>query len=629
MLHIGLKFLMGTFIAASLSAFLTLPTLFQLLEAENGKGTIASFFNTDVFLMFHKLFIAMYDSVENGSPNIYIGTFVLLLVPYFFLTPRIKRAEKIGWGIILLILVLSMFSTHINFAWHGFDQPNWFPYRYSFLLSFTIFYMSVSAYQFITRLSVKKFIIYYAFAITLTAIHAVYYENFIINAVFITIFSVFLLLKIKRYNKLIYTLLLIYTFGELTMNTTLTFTHLTTDIGGISKKYYAVYEDYKQAREHIKDFDPAVGYRLETDINKSYNDSQYVGHSSFNYFSSMLNGELASSLKALGLSTRKAKYNDQGTTLFTESFLGEKYYITSEELQRSGYEKVANFKDLFIYENKEALPLGFVVNDRIAEINIDDAVHSFALQNEIMQKAVNDEKLRIFKPFKPMVIEYKNAKVIGGDDIHLIRHNNEGPIEVKYVFFFQSKKQLYTWMNASTSKDVKVKINGEEVAEYPSMQHKGILDLGSFERMQVTVSYEFEKDEVVIKDLLFYVNSFQDIQSSLGQLNEHLEHIEISENQLSASVKTNFHNRMVLLTIPYDPGWKITVDGNVVEGKEVIGSFIGVPISKGEHEIVLSFIPKGFKAGVLISILGLILFVFIFFSERKTRRLQRRDKIEK
>jgi uncharacterized membrane protein YfhO len=73
-----------------------------------------------------------YYSVNmQGLPEIYCGVLSLVLLPLFYLNKKVRRNQKIGYTLIVLILFVSMYIRPIDMLWHGGQTPNWLPYRYS------------------------------------------------------------------------------------------------------------------------------------------------------------------------------------------------------------------------------------------------------------------------------------------------------------------------------------------------------------------------------------------------------------------------------------------------------------------------------------------------------------------
>ena len=53
----------------------------------------------------------------------------------------------------------------------------------------------------------------------------------------------------------------------------------------------------------------------------------------------------------------------------------------------------------------------------------------------------------------------------------------------------------------------------------------------------------------------------------------------------------------LFLSIPYDEGWTITIDGQPAEGKKILEAFLSVPVEAGTHEISLNLHARRTCAG--------------------------------
>ena len=71
------------------------------------------------------------------------------------------------------------------------------------------------------------------------------------------------------------------------------------------------------------------------------------------------------------------------------------------------------------------------------------------------------------------------------------------------------------------------------------------------------------------------------------------------------------------LSIPYDKGFKIKVDGQSVDYEKVNTSFIGFPISKGNHHIEIEYEAPLKKVGMLLSIIGFGCYFIIIYKQKK------------
>lgn len=66
----------------------------------------------------------------------------------------------------------------------------------------------------------------------------------------------------------------------------------------------------------------------------------------------------------------------------------------------------------------------------------------------------------------------------------------------------------------------------------------------------------------------------------------------------------------LFLSIPYDEGWTITIDGQPAEGEKILEAFLSVPVEAGTHEISLIYMPETCAGsdpfGSLLAVLALL-----------------------
>ena len=77
-----------------------------------------------------------------------------------------------------------------------------------------------------------------------------------------------------------------------------------------------------------------------------------------------------------------------------------------------------------------------------------------------------------------------------------------------------------------------------------------------------------------------------------------------------------------MTTIPFDEGWTVQVDGERQDTEKILDAFIGVELEQGEHEISMTYQPKGLTEGRRISAGCLVALVLVetaswFWRKRK------------
>ena len=69
-----------------------------------------------------------------------------------------------------------------------------------------------------------------------------------------------------------------------------------------------------------------------------------------------------------------------------------------------------------------------------------------------------------------------------------------------------------------------------------------------------------------------------------------------------------------MITIPYDDGFEVYVDGIKSNYNEIFDTFIGIDLTEGEHKIELIYKTPYLKLGIIVSIISVII-TFIYFKK--------------
>lgn len=77
---------------------------------------------------------------------------------------------------------------------------------------------------------------------------------------------------------------------------------------------------------------------------------------------------------------------------------------------------------------------------------------------------------------------------------------------------------------------------------------------------------------------------------------------------------------ILLITVPYEGGWKSYVDGQKTDILKADYGFSAIKLDKGTHYIELKFSAPWFKEGVIISILALLILILLLFYQKKREK---------
>lgn len=143
-------FTLGSIIGGALSAWLILPTYFQLTLGKSQYNSEFSFkFDNNPLHLFLKLIPGSFDfdQMQSGQANFYVSAFILITLVTFITTRVIHWRVKVGAFAILSFLILATTWAPLTLLFHGFQYPVWYPYRFSFLISFFVIYLAAMSWQ--------------------------------------------------------------------------------------------------------------------------------------------------------------------------------------------------------------------------------------------------------------------------------------------------------------------------------------------------------------------------------------------------------------------------------------------------------------------------------------------------
>ena len=101
---------------------------------------------------------------------------------------------------------------------------------------------------------------------------------------------------------------------------------------------------------------------------------------------------------------------------------------------------------------------------------------------------------------------------------------------------------------------------------------------------------------------------------------EPLELTSFSDRKISGTI-TALSDGVLYLSIPYEKGWTVYIDGKKTDTFRVFGAMTGVKVAAGEHTVKLEYTPEGFVPGIIISGTALIATgALIWFELRRKKK---------
>ena len=631
---IGL-FISSSLIAGMLSAVLIVPTLLSL---RSGKAEFKLFEALPEIILkpyefIAKLFIGNYSlrQIIGGNPNIYCGVIITILVLLYFMDKNIKMKEKICSLVFLIILIASFSVNTLNILWHGFDEPVGFENRFSFLFSFLAIVLAYKEYVNRKFISNIKILIILSLGLVCTAwIATINYEGLttkkiILSFIFLTIYCILLKLNTNsRINKkVVVSLISLIVIGELMINA---YSCLTLQSYAPRKYIYNYIEDLQPIVNELKSTMNNF-YRIEEVFVNTYDDSMLLNYYGIQHSSSSNDVNTKEFMTNMGFKTAPSYegYN-RGGMIPVDSILAIKYQIASTDPdsfssygynENPYYEKVMENEKYIVYENPFALPIAFMVNDKVKDVDMTEE-NKFNLSNTILNSMV-EENYQIYNRLEIVNIELDNVTETKLEDetnyekvdkekeasiVYTVKSNDSNPV---YMFL---KSQLYE-DKVTNYNQVIVKVEGQN--EFPQFDSSAynIEYIGNYQAgEEIKIKVEIKRDSCNVKDALFYSCNMDNFTKIYNNLSKNIiQNTEYRDGYIKGNITVNEEKTLLYTSIPYDEGWKIKVDGQDVEYIKLLDGLIAVQLNEGNHVIEFKYKTPGLTAGISISIVTFIIVI--------------------
>lgn len=623
------RFALSSIVAAGASAVLTIPTYLILrnCSATGDELKVDYALGTSVFDFFGRLMVAANPNIRDGMANVYSGIVIVLLLPLFFMLPArtgIKLKHKIIFGTLLVIMYLSFTNRTLNFIWHGMHFPNQIPYRESFIMSFLLVFIGFLTIRRIRSLGSK----YVTGSVLMSVAFLVLFEKLGTgNEGYIQIGTTLLFLIVQgaalhtvsniRAGKSEFfceTLLTVTMMVEMFAASLITIGLVCNHEGFTSYAPYgrhqvevSAYADKVEGTEGHKNFERSELYPNNVcDIQSLYNVK------GLSIFSSTARESFVKYMRNYGFHNNNINgLRNAGLTRVTATLLGVRNLIEIDKTQTVPPLFEQEYKDKVItsWGNTDALSIGYMTSPAILDYapKYDDNTDVFSKTNEWVTSMGAGNV-------------YKKVKLTAGDDSGLTTTQREGG---RLTFTYSSNvpnveysfnvivnnadigSDVYVYANSRKGGSVTVKV-GDETRKYEIRSYQ-IISLGVFDGrpMELTVKYsESPGTTLLVYGYQLDKKGYDHMVETLSD--EQLEVSEYDTTSLSGHIDVK-EDGLMFLTIPYAEGWKAEVDGEPGEIVPVQDALMGIRLKKGSHDIKLSYAPAGFKAGLIISLVSVVI----------------------
>ncbi len=594
----------------------------------------------DFLDLLSKFYPSSYDTVRpEGWPFVYCGLITIILVPCYFLSKKFSLRERTASGIFIGFFLLSFIASTIDIMWHGFQRPNWLNYRYSFMLCFFLIVLAYKAFTDLRHVSKKSVFFSGVFwAVILILLQALEYENIHdIETVWFSLLCIgaylaILIIGKKSYFKNTVTLVLaVVTCLEVFCSGLMNCVDFGDDVIYTKYSSYNNYmEEITPIIELVKENDPGF-YRWEKTTMRKTNDNLALGIRGLSCSTSTLNQSTIKLLAAMGYTSKSNWSRYLGQTPLSDSIFGLKYIVSKNALSEY-YSEFCSHGDYTAYYNPYYLSLAFGVDSAIEDFVMipnkdfdeqDPYSNPFDRMNNLVTAMLGEEEtIKVFVPLESAA----DPEVANGSTGYIAGHHKYSPssesqkCSITYKFNNPTTQELFFYLPSDYQREVNLKVNSVGKGTFFGNDTYRIISFGEQSAGSISLNVELKADVLYVKDginMVYYLDKavFEDVMQRLGKTQMTVDDTS-TDTHITGTVKVEGSYQNMLLTIPYDEGWKILVDGNSVEYEETLDSLILFKLRQGEHKIELIYQPKAFTLGLSVTVISICLFFLIVIFEK-------------
>lgn len=277
-----------------------------------------------------------------------------------------------------------------------------------------------------------------------------------------------------------------------------------------------------------------------------------------------------------------------------DSLLGVRYVLSPYDIMGCDLLQEANpVTELGIFRNPYAAPMAFAVKYRDC---IGEYQNSFEYVNDIFRSLSDGKKTPVFEELD-YVTEEKDHEIdytitgISPESLvygNIVRDSNE-PSELEVNGYY---RQGYSqWLSPSV---FLLPVNADNAIVRQHVADSQLSGEGQFFK----VNFQTLKESVEG----FWKRAAQINYISDGSMKLHIEGTD---------------EEMMFFSVPYNRGWKATVNGEHTPIQLLADAFIGVPLVNGSNDIELVYHVPGIGAGICFSVIGLMILMIVNRLEKR------------
>ena len=319
-------------------------------------------------------------------------------------------------------------------------------------------------------------------------------------------------------------------------------------------------------------------------------------------------------MKALGYGAKNTynRYCFEESSPVANLFLGLKYMIERDGRDRTStfFSEVHHYENVSLLENRAYLPLGFLAEAELANVDFSDSDGKFGFQNELFSAATGLDG-EVWSRLSG------NSLTITGNGVTVTEQNSSGYCDyqdcasgayVMYSYVADRDGFLCIHLNLPKRNDYYVIVNDIELyresISLPQMIAVGDVQTG--DRIDIKIMCDSgEKSTMHVTAAILNHDLFW---QGYSILNESTLELTTFENTLVEGYVLCERSGLLYASIPQNGNWRAEVDGKPAEIRLVGDCMIAVEVTEGTHVVTFVYENSAYELGWKITLICAVIF---------------------
>ena len=635
------RYLASSVAGAGIAAITLLPTFYALTTS---KGTytetaISSKLEYQPLKMLGKLVPGSFDfnQMPSGQPNIYIGMLLMIGAGLYFFNSRVKWSQRLVAGLVTIFFILSFCYEPLDLLWHAGQFPVWYPYRFSFIFAFWCILLAARVLQPSYQLQwpgALAILIISGLVFWLTGQLKLSYlstSQRLIGLGFVVV-SLAALMIARRNSPRLYDFLIVLIVA-CDVGTS-AFTSLN-KIAYVSQDEFGKYtQQLDQASRQLKRHDSGF-YRIAKTFMRTKDDPMQGDFYSADHFGSTLEPPIPAFMGAIGQPAGDGFVSYDNGTQVSDALLGFKYTMTARHhgiengdqiMPLSGYRpdwtrlpKVDQTKMITSRKNAAALPIAFGASSEIFQLG-KATLDPLSYQSQIFQalagRPINQPLFTVQNFTSVQFNNVQAAHQITGTTFR--KQNLLKPATIKLKFTPPTNDSYYLTLGPEVKDSAAISLNRRDFSQYDTYRDTVVINLAHHQKGKpVTITFRLKKTSAWLQNVSVYCLKQRAFNNSLKALQQSpLKIQKATPTSIKGTVHIHHGQSALMTTIPAATGWHVRIDGQRVQPRTVISTFMALPITSGTHQVEFYYRPPFLILGAVITVISLGLTCYVTRRQR-------------